>query len=328
MIIERKEVKNIIKKEIDVNNLKNYDKTMLKEAEILLKEVLSYTSNSFDLITILRKNYTGNIQETFSLISKLDFQDVRFQCYYYAKELHRKLENIGLNPEFLTHKARLFALNSGDNIVKEAHISLILHNIKDNQILYTIFDPGLKIDVPISFYKNDFGNKLKKDKFSINILQNNDDNYPYIINIDGSNPYSYNEKPHNVYQAFNPDFVTTNIDDLLFPISYKVLNGYKAMNFSEKIKNRAYIILNHLSKYLEFCNFEDSIVYKYDFIEITRMGKSNLKNKLERICNKLYLDCDEIVEDVFFIIEIADELVNKLMDRNVVYEYFTKVRKR
>ena len=52
----------------------------------------------------------------------------------------------------MTYQANKYALNSGDVKVKEAHISVIYPSLKDDKLIYTIFNPGLKIDKPLSFY--------------------------------------------------------------------------------------------------------------------------------------------------------------------------------
>lgn len=328
MEIKRNGYSSIIKQKIDTNKLKPYDADAIEESKLLLQQSIGYVSNSFDMLTIMRKNYNGSLSKTYQLLEKENYDSVRYQCFYYTKELNKHLKDIGIETYFLTHKARLYALSSGDNKVKEAHISLIYPSIKNDRVLYTIFDPGLKVDKPISFFKEDIGLKINEDKLKVSILGSSDEDYPYKINIDGVNPYSYNSNPHNVHQYFNPDFITANINDLLFPISYKLLTGYKAMVFSKIKEERAYIVLNHLSKYLEFCDFSDGVVYKYSFSDIIKMERSELKQKLNNICIKLGIDIEEIVENVYFMVDIVGEYTSNFMDNEVVKEYHQKVRKK
>lgn len=312
---------SIIKNEINLENLQPYNQDQIKEAKYLLKDTIeNYPISTLEMITILRERYEDSLINTYNSLKYFsDYDRVRYNCYYLSKVLHNKLLNIGIKSYFMTHKAHFFALSSGDEKMKEAHISLLYPSLKDGKVLYTIFDPGLKVDIPLSFYKNSEIATINNNGLLIDIKKTDNDLYPYCINLNGINPYSYNMYPHSVMQAFNPKYETINLDELAYPISYRLLTGYKATIFAKEQEKRAYITLNHLSKTLE--TFDGNTMDNYSFKELNQMGGIKLKDRLNNMCSKLSLDVDEIVNNVFFVINVIDEFNTQLMDHDVVNEY-------
>lgn len=330
MEILRKGYPSIIKNEILLDDLDLYDEKKIEEAGYLLRDtIVNYPVNTIGMITILRKKYEKSLMNTYEILKdNLDYDMVRYNCYYLARILHARLKNININTYFMTHKAHYFALTSGDKKMKEAHISLIYPTIHNDRVLYTIFDPGLKIDVPMSFYKDAEMNTIIEEQLTINIKKNTDIDYPYFINLDGINPYSYNSNAHNVRQEFNPRYETVELDKLAYPISYRLLTGYKATIFAREQEKRAYIILNHLSKTLEFYDGLDGIRYYYTFLQLYKIDKQVIRSQIKNACLMLSLDLDEMIEDIYFMIDVVDEFNNKLMDQDVVNEYSKVMLKR
>ena len=314
---------SIMKNEISLADLDSYDEEKIREAEYLLKDtIISYPISTIGMITVLRKKYEKSLMNAYeSLKDNLDYDIVRYNCYYLAKVLHTRLKNININSYFMTHKAHYFALSSGDEKMKEAHISLIYPTIHNDKVLYTVFDPGLKIDAPMSFYKDEEMDTIIKDQLTINVKKTGDIDYPYFVNLDGINPYSYNLNAHNVRQTFNPKYETVELDKLAYPISYRLLTGYKATIFAREHEKRAYITLNHLSKTLEFYDGLCGIKYSYTFLELSKINKQVIKNQLENVCLKLSLNLDEMIEDIYFMVDVIEEFNNQLMDQDVVNEY-------
>ena len=323
MEIVREGYPSIIKNEISLSNLDSYDEEKIKEAGYLLKDtIINYPISTIGMITILRKKYEKSLMHTYDILkNNLDYDIVRYNCYYLAKVLNARLKNISINTYFMTHKAHYFALDSGDKKMKEAHISLLYPTICNDKVLYTIFDPGLKIDIPMSFYKDEEMETIVNEQLTINVKRTNDVDYPYYVNLDGINPYSYTLNAHNVHQTFNPKYETVELDKLAYPISYKLLTGYKATIFAREQDKRAYVTLNHLSRILEFYDGLDGRKHSYTFSELFKIDKQIIKNQLKNICLKLSLDVDELVEDIYFMIDVIDEFNSQLMDQEVVNEY-------
>ena len=312
-----------IKKEIiDLSNLDIYNEERISNVSYLIPSVMEeYPISTFGMITLLRENYYRSLEDTIKKISGFDYDKVRCNCYYLSKVLKEKLNSMGIKSYYLTYKANHFALNSGDKIAKEAHISLLYPTIKNDRIYYTIFDPGLKIVKPLSFYRNE-GMDAVKDNDLITLIgyENSDNDYPYYVNMDGINPYSYNRYPHNVCQRFNPNYETVNIVEMLFPISYYLLTGYKATIFSKDISKRAYVTLYHIDRKVELFDEESNMLISYSYDDIMQMDKNILINKLKDICKKLDLDLMELLEDIYFMIDVHDEYMNSIMNKQVLNE--------
>lgn len=316
-----------IKKEIiSLNKLDSFNSNKIKEATQLLIDTIENSKiSTFGLITILRKKYEKSLLETYKLLEKENYDSVKCNCYYLSKVLKEKLYNIEIDANYMTHKAHFFALNSGDSKIKEAHISLLYPTIKNDKLFYTIFDPGLKIDTPLCFYANKSMNPIKRETLSINVHYDNSDiNYPYYINMNGITPYSYTTYSHNVFQKFNPKYKTINIEEMLYPISYNLLTGYRATTFSKDKNKRGYIILKHLDKTLEFCDLETAQFFSYQYNELIKIGRNELKRKISPICIKLSLDTEEILDNIYFMIDIHNEFLSTIMDKDVQTEYIKK----
>ena len=313
-----------IKKElIDIDSLNKYDKSIENELSYLIVDVIeNYSISSLDLITLLRKKYNGSLTETIKKIDFANYNKVRLNCYYQSKILKEKLEKCGVNTYYLTHQAKKFALNAGDEKMKEAHVSLVYPTIRDGRLYYIIFDPGLKVYKPIGFYdKNSIVSERNNDLIMGIEYDDNNIIYPYSIYINGLNPYSYTSYPHNVIQRFNPIFKTINIDEMMYPIVYNLFLEYKSIKFSKDKLKRAYINLKHIDKKLEFADFSRDRIYTYTYDELLKKNDNNLKNELRDICYKLNLNINDVIENIKFMIEVHDDFLNYVMDKDVLEEY-------
>lgn len=61
----------------------------------------------------------------------------------------------------MSYKANGFSTHNGDEIIKETHISLVWITKRKNKVYITIYDPGLYINKPISFYKDENSKIIK-----------------------------------------------------------------------------------------------------------------------------------------------------------------------
>ena len=143
----------------------------------------------------------------------------------------------------------------------------------------------------------------------------------------GISPYSYTDFPHLIYQRFNPDYLIDNLGEMLYPISLKLLTGYKATIFSKDVNKRAYIKLDHIDNSIEYCDYEKEVVKSLDYKDIMKMDRNYLIRELSSICEKLKIDVNEIVDDIIFMIEVNDDYIKEIMDKDVLNEY-KKIRKR
>lgn len=325
MIIERNGLRPIIKSEIDLSNLENFSQNKIDEATILLKETIEqYPISTFGLITLIRTHFKNSLLYTLNN-ADFDYSSLNYNCFFLANKMKEKLSDVSIKGYLMTYQANKYALNSGDAKVKEAHISVIYPSIKENKLIYTIFDPGLKIDKPLLFYPytNSCGIMVNQNK--INICFNpNDIDYPYYMEMTGINKYSYNKSNHLIFQRFNPKYETINIDEMLFPVSHSLLTGYKAIIYSTDINKRAYITLSHLEQKLEFSDCVTGVEYSFAYEELEKMGYQKLKEKITSVCNKLQLDPDDITSNIYFMIYYHNDYINCIMNQELIEEYSKK----
>ncbi len=323
MIINRDDASPIIKNKLDRDNLERYNEEKIKTATPLIDKVLEENSvSTFDMLTLLRKVYKTSLLDAYNSVSIEEFEKSQFNCVYLARLLKEELKKIDIDASYLSHQAREYALECGDKKIKEAHVSLIYPALDRDNVKYTIFDPGLKIQVPLTFLENGEYNITPNQNQNIKITYNaSNNNYPYAVNMYGISPYSYTNYPHLVYQRFNPEYLVQNVGEMLYPYSHKLLTGYKATIFTKEEEKRAYIRLDHLDQILEYCDYKDKIINVINFSDLNQMNRNVLITKLQSICRKLKIDVDELVDDIMFMVELNDEFISEIMDNDVKQEY-------
>lgn len=329
MKIERKNEYDILKNEVDINRLGEYSLEQIKESVPLLDKVMEQNAvSTFDLITLLRDKYNGSLKSAYHNASISGFVNSKFNCVYLSRILKEQLKKLGIDAHYLSHQARLYALDSGDKKIKEAHVSLIYPAIHNDRIIYTIYDPGLKIPIPMTFYSEEKYEQELDNNLSVGIEYDPSNvEYPNAIKMHGISPYSYTEFPHLIYQRFNPNYLIDNLGEMLYPMSLKLLTGYKATIFSKDYNKRAYIKLDHIDNSIEYCDYEKGIIKSLDYKDIMKVDRNYLIGELSSICEKLRIDVNEIVDDIIFMVEVNDEYMKEIMDNDVLNEY-KKIKKR
>ena len=111
------------------------------------------------------------------------------------------------------------------------------------------------------------------------------------------------------------------MDEMMYPIVYNLLLEYKSIIFSKDMLKRVYITLKHIDKKVEFANFSKNRIYTYTYEELLGMNYNSLKNKLRDICFKLNLDINDVIENIIFMIDVHDDFLNHVMDKDVLKEY-------
>ena len=322
MKIKRENTFDIVKEKIDLNTIPKFSFFKYSLSKHILKKVINReVIDTFDFITIVRKSCNGNINNLQKKWEVKDFKDVKYNCYYLCKVLKKKLENIGINCKYVSYQANGFSTPAGDEIIKEAHISLVWITKKNNKPFITVYDPGLYIDKPISFYEGEDSQivKIKKGKFSImcNRSKKDNNNYPYIQIINGKNKNCFGDKTYTITYKFNPLYETKNTDEMLYPISLSLLIGFKVSNINTQ-KKGAYIKLILLSKYIEFYNASTKVVTKLTFKELKSISKLELKEKLFTTCEMLNKDITTIVDDIYFILDNYNDYIKYIIDNNIL----------
>lgn len=329
MKIERKNEFDISKSKIDIDKLHTYNIKQINESVPLLDKIMEENAvSTFDLITLLREKYDGSLKEAYHNASIDGFVNSRFNCVYLSRIMKDELKKIGIEAHYLSYQARLYALDSGDKKIKEAHVSLIYPAIHNDKIIYTIYDPGLKIPIPITFYDRESYEKEIDTNLNVGVEYDSSNiEYPNAIKMYGISPYSYTDFPHLIYQRFNPNYLIDNLGEMLYPVSLKLLTGYKATIFSKDFNKKAYIKLNHIDNSIEYCDYEEGMVKSLCYKNIMKVDRNFLINELSSICDKLKIDVNEIVEDILFMVDVNNEFMKEIMDKDVLNEY-KKARKR
>lgn len=300
-----------------------YEELDLNLINHLIQETISEcVCNTIDLITLLRENYHSNLNTTIEDIK--DFSQVRFNCYYASKVLKEKLIDYGIDTKFISYKSIGFSSPFGDNLIKEAHMALLLRTKKDNDDYYLILDPGYRLPEPIGFYPKKKNSEIMIDNDIIEISSTTEELYPYSMNMKGYNRYSISNTSYECREFFNANYETINPESILFPLSYKVLDGYRAIRYSENPSYRATIKIMLLEQYIECMNAKKREIFT--FKEFKKFSQKKSIELLSPYTDILQLSPKIISEDFYFLINNLEEFVNNVIREEVVKEK-TKVKR-
>lgn len=314
MNIERGSFKPIKKKLISLDNLPCFDSINLAKINALLNEVISgYSYNTIDLLTLLMNNYNGDLVSSIANIQ--DYSNVRFNCYHATKMLKKELNKIGIKSYLISYKSIGFSNSYGDSLIKEAHMSLVIPTIKENKVYYILLDPGLRIPEALCFFANDNETTLNIDNDIIKIKRTNDDFYNYTMEMTGYNRYSVTNTSYSCEEHFDITHELLNPEELLFPVSYYILSGYRIISFNVD-KNKAAIIKLMLVEESLECSSSKSTI-KIDFKEISLLTTEQLKSLLKSYTDILNEDLDILVATIKFMVDKSHDFINNVVDKNV-----------
>lgn len=300
-----------------------YEELDLNLINHLIQETISEcVCNTIDLITLLRENYHSNLNTTIEEIK--DFSQVRFNCYYASKVLKEKLIDYGIDTKFISYKSIGFSSPFGDSLIKEAHMALLLRTKRANADYYLILDPGYRLPEPICFYPEKASSKTIIDNDIIEITSTNKELYPYSMNMKGYNRYSLSDTSYECSEFFNANYETINPENILFPLSYKVLDGYRAIRYSENPSDRATIKIMLLEKYIECMNVEKRELFTFESFE--KLSQKKSIEKLSPYTDILKLSPAMLSEDFHFLINNCEEFINNVLSDKVVKEK-TKIKR-
>ena len=314
MRILRKCMPDIIKYKFKKDMFVKYSDEQLKCLENLLINVIeNYTISTIDCITYLRKHYKGNMNNAINCISNIEANNIRFNCIYQTTLLIDLLKKYHIKGYVVSYKSSHFTTPESERKFKESHTSVFIPTIIKNRKCFIILDPGLKIYKPIYLFTKRYISKV--DQLSIKIDKTYNKKYPLYILLDGVNKYSYNQKPHKVYQVFDNKYYIKNPIKLIMPEIYKYLKGYRATIFSLDERKRSSLTIYPVSQKIVI--FKDKIEYTYLYEDI---NNTVLDRILPDICNRLNINIDETKKNILFMKKYKDEFLN-LMDRDTVEKY-------
>ena len=313
MIISRKNMVPICKYRFCNKMFVRYSDEQISYIAGALKKVITdYPISTIGCITYLRKHYNGNLELAMSEVTECEMNQIRFNCVYQSKVLHELLLKRGINSYYVSYRTINYTTPKADKQFVESHTSIFVPTIISNKKCFIVLEPGLKVDIPIYLFGNNY--HKKHGKLDIIVGETNNKKYPLYLLLDGVNKYSYNLKPHKVYQEFNPNYYITNPMNLIMPYSYKHLSGYRATTFSTNRRARASITIFPVKEKITiYDGVKDEIIdYAYDVIT-----EELLRKKLPRLCKILKLDLEETIENILFMKTVKDEFI-QMMDKDTV----------
>lgn len=314
--VRREGYPSIIKKKINLDNVMLYEDLDLGVIVDKLNEVISQpTYSTLDLIQLLKGHYQQNIKATIKQIK--DYSKVRFNCCYATLLLKEKLEKIGIATKIVSYRSIGFSTSYGDSMIKEAHMALYLPTKRDGELYYIILDPGLRIPEPICFWRKNRRTLMNIDYDEI-VVEKESGDYSYSTRIKGYNRYSTDNRSYQCKEYVDLEYEVVNPLEILFPISYELLDGYRVIHYSKNKEDSATIKIMIIDGYLECMDCDSKI--RIDFQKLKSKSQSQLIEIVKTYAIKLHSPVEEIVENIKFIIEHREEFMNQVIDKRIVKE--------
>lgn len=300
----------IKKRKINLNKLENYDEEKIKKATKCLQNIIS---NSF-------VSHFNNI--SYFLGKTSTFSNNTTGCISECKKLKKELNALGLKTYFISCKANGFSNPAGDFFVKEAHVFLLYPSLKNKKVYFTIFDPGFRLEYPISFY--DLHNSESIPYLSNGIAEvrfNSKSEYPYEYKVNKRINYKHQISKANIQWEFNPYYQTLNIDQFSEQL-YHAIFSLKLMNYPDDLDKYICIRAKIIDNVVEVYTIRKSKIFSFN--ELSSLTKEELENIFKPyfehtnlISKQLY----EFIENLFLMIHNAQEYINKVINNNVIEEY-------
>lgn len=305
MKIDRKYFKPIRKRIIPLENLIKYEDIDIVSLNKLLNEVISDNIyNTFDLFNLVMKNYDGDLAK--AIIDIKDYTNVRFNCYYACKILKKKLDMMNIKSYLISYKSIGFSTSIGDDLIKEAHTSLVVPTQRNDKVYYILMDPGLRIPEILGFYYDAYKTDILIDNDRITIKRNDDEVYNYTMIMTGYNRYSTNNTSYTCQEYFDLNHELLNPEEVLFPASFYVLSGYRIIRFSSQKEYQASIKFLYNEEYLEISSNQEC--KRVSFNELSEMNEEEFFKIIKSVVQVLILDGHKFYLLIRFMISIKDEL--------------------
>lgn len=299
----------IDKRKINFQQLEKYDPTKIEQAiQILKKEIsLSFVSH-FDNISYL-------LGRTKSFSTKNN------GCISACQKLKKELEKLGLETHFVSCQANGFSNPAGDYFVKEAHVFLVSPALRNNKVFFTIFDPGFRLDNPISFYDLSNSNSVKYLSGKVKVIFRDDAVYPYELVADTRINYKHQISKANIHWNFNPYYETQNINQFNEEL-YHAMFSLKLTNYPDNLEQYIGINAKIIDGIIEVYTFQKNEVYSFEKLRL--LTKNELKNVFEPYFKNACLTNDQLsgfINNLFLLIHNAQEYIHTIINPEVVNDY-------
>ena len=238
----------ILKKKIDLKHLDNYDEEKIKKAKNCLKKIIDETVvDDFKFLEELMKLSNDNLKEIYDNFKN----NICYNCCTsLSKMLKQELDKILSKTYLVTCKSIGFSTPNGDKIIKEAHTFIIYPCLKDNKILFILFDAGFRNYNPIMFYLNEDSDDYPYETGIAKVFYQDNKDYPYLLKLNKTLKRNFKIEDTNILLPFNPYYETLNILEY-DKECYRAKHSYKIMDYLNHICIGLNIINGDLTLYSE-----------------------------------------------------------------------------
>ena len=303
----------ILKKKIDLIHLDNYDENKFNKAKECLKKIINYTVvDDFKFLEELMKLSNSNIKETYNNFKNKVCYNC---CTSLSVMLKNKLDKILGKTYLVTCKSIGFSTPKGDKKIKEAHTFIIYPCLKNNKILFILFDPGFRNYNPIMFYQNENSREYPYETGIAKVFYQDNKKYPYLLKLNKTLKRNFKIEDTNILLSFNPYYETLNILEY-DKECYKAKHSYKIMDYL----NQVCIGLNIISgEFTLYCKDNEK---KYNLNELLEKNNEEIEKILEPYFKYLNKDIKDFIKVLRFIPKwvnskiIYDEVINDVKTNN------------
>ncbi len=303
----------ILKKKIDLKHLDNYNEEKINKAKDCLKKIIDeIVVDDFKFLEELMKLSNNNIKETYDNFKNSTCYNC---CTSLSSMLKKELDKILGKTYLVTCKSIGFSTPNGDKKLKEAHTFIIYPCLKDNKILFILFDAGFRNYNPIMFYINEDSDDYPYETGIAKVLYQNNKDYPYLLKFTKTLKRNFKVEDANILLPFNPYYETLNILEY-DKECYKAKHSYKIMDYLNHICIGLNIISGDLTLYSE--DQEE----KYNLNHLLEKNDEAIEKILEPYFKYFNKDIKDFIKVLHFISNwtssniLYDEIINDVKTNN------------
>ncbi len=250
-------------RKIEDSEFVTYAEEQMKAGEEALGRIMAETRyNSMVLASVLFSAYEDRQDETTTLLDvfreikigpEIDSQEMGATCIGMAQQMKDSLQELGISSFLMGYKSRGLVNSAGDEYVGVSHTAAVVPSIEAGKQVFTIFDSGLLIPVPIRFVSGEDSPKLFfRNKYCQAVCGSDDTAYPYTFIIaersdvsgaDVESAYSITDKA-----PFDPYHEYINPYDTLAKDYLRATQGFRITRQNRQGENLGYVAVDLLQQ--------------------------------------------------------------------------------
>lgn len=302
--------------------------TIIKKRKINLQRLEEFDQNKINqAIKYLKKGISTSFVSNFDNISYMlgktnIFSTKNNGCISECHKLKKELKKIGLKTYFVSCQANGFSNPAGDFFVKEAHVFLIYPSLRNKKVFFTIFDPGFRLDNPISFYDSCNSDSVKYLSEGVaKVMFDNKSGYPYELIVNKRINYKHQVSPANIHWRFNPYYETLNINHFNEQL-YHAMFSLKLMNYPDDLNKYICINVKIIDSTIEIYTMLKNEIFSFN--ELFSLSKNELKRIFKPYFKNSSLTNNQLnkfIKNLFLLIHNTSNYINTIISPKVVSEY-------